>query len=135
MRNNTLLWIVEPTELQVHAKMMSAAPIPVFHPTVSPSSTAANKVPQMGSADKITVDSAAETLFIASVSKNTGSDVVTSPVQRSDQPTVSDPEGGMMVSWRLSKDAGICPARAHQLIARTAKVNRCAATIPNVSPA
>ena len=55
----------------------------MFLPIVSPSSTAANAVPGIGSVDKITVESTTETLSMASASKNTVSDVVQRPVQRS----------------------------------------------------
>lgn len=130
----SLLWIAGPTELQVHAKTINMAPNPVFHPIVSPSSTAANAVPQIGSVAKIIVDSAAETFSMATVSANTVSEVATSPVQRSAKGTASDPEDGRTVSLRLSKDTGSCPAWAHHPIARTATVSRCAATMPSVSP-
>lgn len=102
--------IAGPMELQVHAKTIIMAPNHVFHPNVSPSSTAAKAVAQIGSVDKTTVDSAADTFFMASVSKSTVSEVVTSPVQRSAKGTTSDPEDGKTVSWRLSNDGGICPA-------------------------
>lgn len=134
MGDSSLFSIAGPMELQVHAKTIIMAPNHVFHPNVSPSSTAANAVAQIGSVDKTTVDSASDTFSMASVSKNTVSEVVTSPVQRSTKGTTSDPEDGKTVSWRLLNDGGICPACVHHPIARAATVCTCAATIPSVSP-
>lgn len=93
-----LLWMAGPTELQVHANMTSMAPSPVFHPIDSSSSNAANPVPQIGSVEKITVDSAAETFSMASVSASTGSEVDISPIHNSAKGMTSDPEDGRTVS-------------------------------------
>lgn len=134
MGGSSLLWIAGPTELQVHAKTISTAPTPVFHPIVSPSSTVANAVPQIGSVDKITSDSAAGTFSMASICKNTVVEVVMSATQRSAKGTTNDPEDSKIVSCRSLKDGEIPPAMAHQPIARVATASRCAATIPSVLP-
>lgn len=56
----------------MHAERISKAPKPVFHPIVSPSKRAANAVPQMGSVDRITVDSVAEIWRVAHRSRGGG---------------------------------------------------------------
>lgn len=133
MRDSSFACRDGPTELHVHADTMSNAPRPVFQPIRSPRRHAANAVPQMGSVDRMMVDSAADTFFIATVSPNTVSEVVTSPVHKSETGTARFPDDGSTVSRSDSSDSGRSPAWTHHPTASTATARSCAATRPKIS--